>query len=247
MNLLPHLLFLIFGASLSAQRTELSVKSEFLQQTIAVTLVSFDPVEKDLPIVYITDGRKAIDFGLLAEIERLTKAGTALPAHYVFVSTIDDEGTDHRNGYFFCNSDYLKFFTEELLPSVEGKLNAHFTPADRSLVGISFGGLNAAYFASRNAPFRNYALLSPVTYPCPELAAKIAFGPQRGQRIFLSTGHNDAEQYVSQLKGLYASKEHDVERLETAGGHDFGNWLPQLKQVLPFLLKEIPLNNLPKY
>ncbi|MEL6356124.1 MAG: hypothetical protein AAFQ37_04240, partial [Bacteroidota bacterium] len=101
---------------------------------------------------------------------------------------------------------------------------------------ISFGGLNAAYFAAQDAPFQNYALLSPVTYPCKELNQKIIFGPQRGLRIFLSTGRQDAERYVDELLALYQSKDFVLQELRTEGGHDFANWQAQLETLLNFLL-----------
>ena len=99
-----------------------------------------------------------------------------------------------------------------------------------------FGGLNAAYFAAEDAPFKNYALLSPITYPCKALNQKIMFGPQKDQRIYVSTGTTDAEHYVDELLALYRSKDFELMEVRTKGGHDFQNWQGQLTSVLTFLI-----------
>ena len=115
-------------------------------------------------------------------------------------------------------------------------MDAIFSPFDRSLVGISFGGLNAAYFSVHSTQFQNFGLLSPVTYPCPNLGEQVAFSQREDIRIFISSGQNDAEQYVKQLTPLYQSKEYEVQIVATQGGHDFPNWNAQLKDLLHFLI-----------
>ncbi len=54
--------------------------------------------------------------------------------------------------------------------------------------------------------------------------------------IFISTGKNDAENYVVPLTQLYKSKDYHIENLKTEGAHDFENWNSQLEQVLNFML-----------
>jgi len=219
-----------------SQSDDLIINSSYLDKPVAVTVKKSTINEDDLPIIYVTDGKKFIDNGLFAEIKKLQEKGKVPPAHYVFVSTISPmDQVDYRNDYFFCNPDYLAFFQEELIPQVEQKIGKIFTRDKRSLIGISFGGLNAAYFAAQDAPFRNYALLSPVTYPCKELNQKVMFGPQKGQRIFVSTGTRDAERYVDDLLSLYNSKDFEIKESRTKGGHDFDNWKGQLEEVLLFL------------
>ncbi len=110
-----------------------------------------------------------------------------------------------------------------------------FTPYERLLVGISFGGLNAAYFSAKSVNlFQNFALLSPVTYPRPAVLQDIVFSQNRDLRIFLSTGQNDAEKYVAPLKSMYSGKGYTIKLLHTDGGHDFENWNSQLKQLINF-------------
>ncbi|MEO1257063.1 MAG: alpha/beta hydrolase-fold protein, partial [Bacteroidota bacterium] len=185
MKYLLSLLLIAFSPYVFSQSSNAVINSSYLKRSVEIIIKKAKNSEGDLPIVYVTDGKKFIDNGLFAAIEKLQSIGKVPAAHYVFVSTVSpDDQVDYRNEYFFCNPDYLTFFQRELIPQVEAEIGSSFSPTQRSLIGISFGGLNAAYFAAQDAPFQNYALLSPVTYPCKELNQKIIFGPQRGLRIF---------------------------------------------------------------
>lgn len=224
--------------------THFTIDSKILSEKISVTTYRTIQDVEPTSIVYITDGQKMIANGALDRIKQLTTRGKIPNAYYVFVSTIDPAtNEDKRNTYFFCNNDYVRFFEEELIPRVEGSLSyldtAQYklqgTPEQRSLVGISFGGLSAAYFSGKTDIFKNYALLSPITYPCKDALSSIAFSEKKDLNIFISTGKNDAENYVGSLIQLYTSKGYRIENLKTEGAHDFENWNSQLEEVLHFL------------
>ena len=236
-------LLLLFGLALGsgavplvAQADTLLVASPSLGYDVAVVVLDLTPDGGRAPLVYLTDGFKWLDAGLADTLRRLTATGAVRPARYVFVSSRPPGGgADRREAEFLANPAYLQFFTETLLPAVEESVPHPVAAADRALVGLSFGGLNAAWFASRGAPFAHYGLLSPITYPYPKLTQDIAFGPAEGQRFFVSTGRYDAERYVDPLLALYRAAGTEVRELRTAGGHDFVNWLGQVEALLDFL------------
>ncbi len=209
--------------------------SKVLFEKISVTTYGVTSDAENRPIVYLTDGQKMIENGALQSIKELTVQGKIPKAYYVFVSTIDPETKeDKRNSYFFCNDDYVRFFEEELVPHVEGSFAKVRTSKQRSLIGISFGGLNAAYFSAKTTLFQNYALLSPITYPCKNVLSAIAFAENKDLTIFISTGKNDAESYVGPLQKRYGSKNHTIRSLTTEGGHDFENWNGQWEIILNY-------------
>ncbi len=218
---------------------KLLLKSDILSENINVEMYSLGSVSDKSPLVYFTDGQKMIENGTLNTLRMLTNKKRIRPAHYIFVSTIDPEtGEDHRNTYFFCNENFVTFFEQELVPCVEKVLDVEAKPEKRSLIGISFGGLNATYFSGTSNLFKNYALLSPITYPCDDYLRGIAFREGGNLNIFISTGKQDAEHYVKPLKAIYESKGHRVKFLQTKGAHDFENWNNQLEEVLNFLLQK---------
>lgn len=238
LTVLPFFLLLGFWTSLGAQQQDwTSLHSEVLGLLVDVKIYGAGSNRSEKPIVYLTDGKKLLDNGAMDTILNLTRKGMIPQATYVLVSTINRASEkDLRNQFFFCNPDYLRFFETELIPFSEAKHGGLRTPSERSLVGISFGGLNAAYFSARTDLFGNYALLSPVTYPCKDVIADISFSAGKDLKIVLSTGRNDAERYVDELEGIYKSKGHKLSTIETNGQHDFENWNGQWEHVLGFLL-----------
>ena len=227
--------FLLFPTYLMSQHQHMILQSEFLKKSIEIDMYRLGEEAKDM--VFLTDGKKLLDHGALPIFEKLTETGSIPPAYYVFVSTVDPEtGEDHRNAYFFCNENYLHFFEEELISVVEEKIKQSFSPNNRSLIGISFGGLNAAYFSAHSTAFKSYGLLSPITYPRKEVFQDITFSTQTDLKIYLSTGKNDAESYVKHLSATYQQKGYQLNVVEAEGGHDFQNWNSQWEEVLGFLL-----------
>lgn len=232
---------LFYTNMVTAQLDTTLILSKNLSRTVQAFTYKAGKVNTRSPIIYLTDGSKLLDAGFWGEIERLTTKGKVPSAYYVFVSTLDPDNpaTDLRNEYFFCNEHYLSFFSEELVPIVEDKLNIDFQAKNRSLVGVSFGGLNAAYFSAQSQDlFQNYALLSPITYPGKKLMQYIAFSPNQSLRIYMSTGKLDAENYLIPLKQMYETKDYTLKIFHNDGGHNFENWKQQLENVLSFLSPE---------
>lgn len=230
---------LLLTAKGVAQNPWTVVKSDILQNDIQVYVFSELADANSRDIVYVTDGKKFVDNGGLSKIKELTQKKKISRAHYVLVSTINKKtGQDFRNRYFFNNPDYLKFFEREMVPKVERDIGKTFGPHNRILLGISFGGLNAAYFSSRTKLFKKYALLSPITYPKREaLMKELAFSEEKDLRIYMSTGTLDAETYVKELHKLYKSKKYRLKCIQTGGGHDFKNWNGQLEDIFGYLLE----------
>lgn len=228
-------LFTVF-ATLAQQESRI-IKSDILPREVEVITYDTNPADPDKPIVYITDGRKFINSGSLKKIKTLTDKKQIDEAYYVFVSTRNTKtGEDHRNEYFFTNQSYVSFFEKELIPEIEKDLEG-IGPEDRSHVGISFGGLNAAYFSAKSDQFKNFGVLSPITYPRKKVYQDIVFSENKGLKIYLSTGKNDAESYTNKLKELYESKDYELKTRFTQGGHNFDNWNGQLEEMLNFFFK----------
>ena len=184
-------------------------------------------------VFYFTDGEKLINQGAGEKIDSLTRSGSIPKAKYVFVSTLAPESReDLRNDYFFCNESYVHFFEQELIPAVE---LSRISNVDRFLIGISFGALNAAYFAAQTDSFGGYGMLSPITYPCTSLNEKLAFSSFENYKVFLSTGTTDAENYVRDLAPILSIKTNQLRLVTTKGGHDFSNWNQQLGDLINFM------------
>ena len=221
------------------QEQRLEISSTYLDTKTELKIFDLGEKKSGKPVVYFTDGAKLLQAGFLDRITTLFNQEKIPPAYLVFVSAVDlNDQVDKRNTYFFCNSNYLDFFEKEVLPRSEKAIGSSFSPMHRALVGISFGGLNAAWFSAKSSAFTNYALLSPVTYPCKKVITDIAFSSNEKLRVYISTGKNDAEHYTEPLHKIYGTKRYKLHFEQTNGGHDFDNWLNQIETVFTFLFSD---------
>ncbi|WP_339143423.1 alpha/beta hydrolase-fold protein [Croceitalea sp. MTPC5] len=219
-----------------SQYDSLRIKSSILNRSVDVFLYQNGDPTENRSITYITDGKKMIQNGVIKRITELTKKNEIPHGFFAFVSTIDQQSSkDFRDEYFFCNSDYVRFFEEELLPQVESSIDNTFTSENRNLLGVSYGGMNAAYFSTQTDSIKNFAMLSPYIGPCGTLSNKILTSNQKDFRLFISSGINDAEEYVNILNEAYSTKTDKIKLYQTSGGHDFDNWIDQIGVALNFL------------
>ncbi len=234
-HFLLGMIFLGVIFNLPAGEKEFTIDSPVLGTKTKVSVHHFGIEESITSIMYFTDGKKVLNAGFLERMQTLFKAGRIPSVYLVFVNSVDlKDNTDKRNDYFFCNPDYLEFFEDEVLPKTEKIIGKSFRSEQRTLLGISFGGLNAAWFSAKSNAFQNYALLSPVTYPCKKVITDINFSKNEGLNIYISTGKNDAEHYVEVLERMYLLKGYKTHLEKTNGGHDFENWAGQLERIFTF-------------
>lgn len=232
---LAALVFLSLFSCNSSINKELTIKSDDLGYDFSVIIKEIGQSGKK-PIFYLTDGESHLENNLDLLLDSLTSAKLIPSAYYVFVSSIDQRsGENVRNDLFFCNDSYVSFFEQKLISEIEAEIGKTFKQEERGLIGISFGGLNAAYFVAKGNAFQNFAMLSPITYPCSELNQSIAFSERKELNLFLSSGTNDAETYLAEVHHMFQTKNHNIKVLNTDGGHDFENWKQQFPEVIQFL------------
>ena len=195
--------------------------------------------DKRLPVLFVTDGQWYIEPGGLPQVlDELAEEGSIEPALVVFVDSRDPKNPkqNRRNSQFFCNGDYADFFTDELIPSIDAQFATTARREDRVVLGMSFGGLNAACFGLlANDTFGGIAMQSPATHPVPQLHVTWRDMPKADLRIFLSTGTNrDNEASTRGLHRILEDKGYDMEYIEVDEGHNWRNWKPLLDDVALF-------------
>ena len=134
--------------------------------------------EAEYPVLFVTDGPMYVDRGRVPRVlDRLIRQQRIEPVIAVFVDARDpDDATiNRRNEQFACNEDYYRFFADELIPAIEKAHPVGKNRNRRTILGVSFGGLNAACFGLMGyETFSGIAMHSPATHPVP--AADISFG-----------------------------------------------------------------------
>jgi enterochelin esterase-like enzyme len=170
---------------------------------------------EDLPVLFITDGPRYIRQGRVPkELDRLINSAMINPVIAVFVDSRDpdDLKVNRRNQQFFCNVEYLRFYTDELIPAIEQAYPVRQGREARAILGVFFGGLNAACFGLLGyETFSGIGMHSPAIHPVKKLLPAYEQAPRLPLRIFLSTGlPNDNSRANRKFRTVLKNKGYDM-------------------------------------
>lgn len=191
-----------------------------------------------LPSLYVTDGQWYLEpGGFKAVLDDLISNGQIEPLVAVFLDSRnpDNLAENRRNSEFMCNQKFAAFFVDELVPAISAGHPVKPAREDRVILGMSFGGLNAACFGIALPDlFSGIAMQSPasaahvdVVRELYEDAAKLPL------KMFLSAGtRNDNLTAVRRFRSTLKKKGYDLTYHKVRGGHDWQNWGPLLDDVL---------------
>lgn len=193
----------------------------------------------DLAVLFVTDGQAYISDGRMPRVlDRLTGSEKIEPVVVVFVDTRDpdDLRNNRRNAEFFCNRDYLRFYTDELIPRIEADYPVARAREQRGILGLSFGGLNSACFGLLG--YQTFSLIgmqSPANHPVPDLLDAYEKVPTLPLRVFLSYGTPDDNTPANRrFRRLLQEKGYSMKYVERREGHDWDNWRPLIDDVLVY-------------
>ncbi len=192
---------------------------------------------ENLAVLFITDGPAYIQQGHVPDVlDRLIDSAEIDPVIAVFVDARDpdDLRVNRRNREFFCNEDYLSFYVSELIPAIERVYPVRETREARTILGVSFGGLNAACFGFMGYEFfSGIGMHSPAVHPVENLLPAYESAPKLPLRIFLSTGYPDDNTAENRrFKRLLQKKGYDMKFVQIAAGHTWRNWKHLIDDVL---------------
>jgi len=191
-----------------------------------------------LPTLYVTDGAWYLEQGRMkAVLDEMIAAGRIEPVIAVFVDARDPDRleTNRRNKQLICKLDYASFFSTELVPRIDATYPTRRSPVSRTILGLSFGGLNAACFGlSIPHVFSNLAMQSPASG---EMLRIVADEYRRNERLplrmFLSVGtRNDNTDDGRRFRRVLEDKGYPLTYFEVSQGHNWNNWGPLLPELL---------------
>jgi enterochelin esterase-like enzyme len=169
-------------------------------------------------------------------MDKMIASGDISPVIAVFVDNRNpyNPSDNRRNRQFWCNPDYSRFFEEELVPEIDTELKTNPSREARAILGLSFGGLNAACFGLQaHETFEGIAMQSPAMRPVPSIFADYEESPTLPLNIFLSTGtKQDNEDATRRLKSILEKKGYPLQYIEVPFSHDWRNWKPLLDDIL---------------
>ena len=190
-----------------------------------------------LDVLFVTDGHRYISEGRLPKVmDRLIGKGDIRPVVAVFVDPRDpdDLSVNRRNDQYLCSPDYYEFFRAELIPRIERDYPVGTSRERRGILGVSFGGTNAACFGLRG--YETFALIgmhSPANHPIKTLLPAYEKLPLLPLKMFLSTGRPDDNTRANRkFHRVLERKGYDLLYIEVDEGHDWDNWRPLMDDVL---------------
>ena len=221
-------------------RIESAVLGYALQYRVYVPEV---PPGTVLPTLYVTDGPWYLGGGRLHELlDEMIAAGRIEPVLAVFVDPYDPDRPklNRRNEQLICKAEYARFFETELVPKIDATYPTRRDPASRVILGLSFGGLNAACFGLRLPHlFGNVAMQSPASGEMVDAVGDIyRHEAQLPLKVFLSIGtRQDNTDAGRRLKRTLEDKGYPLTFREVPYGHNWTNWRPLLPDVLETFFK----------
>jgi enterochelin esterase-like enzyme len=193
---------------------------------------------KLLPTLYLTDGQCYITSGDIKNtLDRLISAKIISPLVVVFVDSRNPHNyaENRRNNEFMCNKNYLRFFVNELIPTISHNFSVSIKREDRVIGGLSFGGLNAACFGlSASDHFGGIVMQSPASRKHLKIINNLyAKSPKRPIKIFLSSGNkHDNAAAIKKLHRVLLKKDYSITFKKNNKGHNWENWRPLIDDFL---------------
>lgn len=214
------------------------IKSKSLGYPLQYWIYLPKDAPKGLPELYVTDGAGYLGAGeMIDALDDAIDDGDIVPIAAIFVDTRDPEDLteDRRNSQFMCNVEYAKFFVGELMPEVSRRWTGGDVDTHRGLMGVSFGGINAACFGIMlPGVFQVLIMHSPAGADHLDVVNNLyRERPRHSSAIFLSHGGPEdnamaAERFVQTLQ----EKGYPLRVVRNDGGHNWDNWAPLVPESL---------------
>lgn len=243
MRVLAFLLLFAAGPTLAGGNLsdDLRISSDILGYDLQYRVYVPENVASlsDLPVLFVTDGPGYISGGRMPRVlSRQIESGEIHPIVGVFVDARDPDNlrNNRRNSQFLCNEDYLRFYKNELIPQIEATYPVSRSREHRGILGISFGGTNAACFGLFGYDtFSLIGMQSPANHPVEGLLLAYEQVQLLPLKMYLSTGRpNDNTSANRRFRDVLQKKGYEMEYREVSEGHNWDNWRPLIDDVLQY-------------
>ncbi len=195
-----------------------------------------------LPVVLYQDGKAYYGWGKVAQVfDRLHAEGGIEPAHLVFIPPIE------RTAEYAFNPDFRAFLLQEALPFAEERARCN---GKRISWGASLGGLLASMLAWERPDLFQSVVAQSAAYLFSEDMDRT--NPYAGGESFRDTVLTNEPRPIrwhlqcgslewllgcnERLRDALAERDHDVELVIRAAGHNWVNWRNGLADGLRFAL-----------
>ncbi|MCB0265487.1 MAG: hypothetical protein KDH95_12830 [Calditrichaeota bacterium] len=199
--------------------------------------------KRSYPVVYFQDGEDYIEFAQVPHVlDQLIGDSLIEPLIAVFEAPPNRHlpASPNRMTQYGMNDNFVKFYTDELVPFIDSRYLAKPTSSSRLVVGASFGGLIAAYIAFQRPEIFGmaYSQSGYASFQNDRLINAFRESDRKPIRLYVDIGH--FERFVGgmflpaaetdflagnrRLRDALTAKNYDVVYREYPEGHTWGNW-----------------------
>ncbi len=206
---------------------------------------------ENYPVVYFQDGIDYIEFAQTPfVINNLIKDNLIEPVIAVFVTPPNRHIPEEPNRMteYGMNDNYVKFFTDELVPWVDSTFRTKKKSQSRLVVGDSFGGLISTYIAFSKPDVFGlaYSQSGYHSFQKDKLIKKIGETEKKNIKFYVDTGIYERKVGAAflpkeegdfllgnrRLRDILEKKNYDFVYKEYNEGHTWGNWRRHLIDAL---------------
>ncbi len=170
-----------------------AIAGDTYRLSVALPLSYFTATNRTYPVLYVLDPH--LSFGTVTDVVRVAAIGGELPELIVvgvgYPGDLLRARALRERDYHSAPDVFLRFFREELIPLIDGEYRTD--PADRGIVGHSYGGDFALYALFHSPETFRRVIAGSVTFATAGVyeAAYAADHTSLAARVFLSAGEND--------------------------------------------------------
>jgi len=222
-------------------KSDILINSKILhyQVTYSVYLpAGFEKLGK-LPVMYVTDGYEYLHpqlGNMTTVLDNLIAEKKIKPIAAVFVDHREpvNRSNNRRMQELAMNTQYLDFFTNELIPEIERNFPVSKLASERGIMGTSMGGLAATYFAfTRPGVFGLVGIQSPAFWTKPQIYQLCTNQAAPSIKISMTSGLiNDTSKESRKMKEVLEANSCIYHYREVNEGHSWGNWRNLIDDVL---------------
>jgi enterochelin esterase-like enzyme len=196
------------------------------------------------PIVYVTDGYEYMHDrmgNMITVLDNLIHLGKIKPVIAIFIDHREpvNRSNNRRMQELAMNEKYLQYMTDELIPVIRKNYSVTSDPMHTAILGMSMGGLSAAYFAfSKPQIFGLAGIQSPAFWFKPEIYTLCDNPENPPIKIFMTTGLiNDAEEGSRKMKAILEKNTCNYQYKEVNQGHSWGNSRDLIDDILVYFFQ----------
>jgi enterochelin esterase family protein len=222
-------------------KSDILINSKILHYQVTYSIYLPAGFQKlgQLPVIYVTDGYEYLHpqlGNMTTVLDNLIAEKKIKPIAAVFVDHREpiNRSNNRRMQELAMNTQYLDFFTNELIPEIERNFPVSKLASERGIMGTSMGGLAATYFAfTRPGVFGLVGIQSPAFWTKPQIYQLCTNQVAPSIKISMTSGViNDTSKESRKMKEVLEANSCIYHYREVNEGHSWGNWRNLIDDVL---------------